>query len=335
MSDNASKTGSSPSSVLAAVAAAGVAAGVGITLVVQRALKYKPPKVWKFEPQGGVFGSTNRPYAGARSEKQLPKGKHPIQLYSLGTPNGVKITTFLEELADAYGIEYDAWPISISGDQFGSGFVEVNPNSKIPAMLDYTDDEKNPTRVFESASIVLYLCEKLDKKGLFMPKDPKLKTECMNWIMWSIGSAPYLGGGFGHFYNYAPIKIKYAIDRFTMEAKRQLDVLEKHLSGEEKGSSSAGGPYICGDQYTIADIMIWPWYGNLVMGRLYNAKDFLGISKDTYPSVIEWAERVWARQQVKRGRMVNRVWGDEEWQLPERHDASDFEAKPIWKDAQK
>jgi len=214
--------------------------------------------------------------------------------------------------------------------------VDINPNSKIPALLDYTEDDTKPIRVFESASIMLYLCEHYDPKGLFLPKDSALKAECINWVMWAIGAAPYLGGGFGHFYNYAPIKIKYAIDRFSMESKRQLDVLEKHLSGELKGfSPCSGGPYICGEKYTIADMIIWPWWGNLVLGRLYSAASFLDV-ENTYPHVMKWAKMMWERPQVRRGRMVNRAWGDKEWQLPERHSPEDFEkSRNLWDPAKR
>jgi len=276
---------------------------------------YKPADIWQWNPDnGGEFAKINRPTAGAREEIELPKGKHPFQLYSLATPNGVKVTVMFEELlaaghADA---EYDAYLIDISeGDQFGSGFVDINPNSKIPALLDCSGDE--PVRVFESGSILLHLSEKF---SAFVPKQPHLRTECMNWLFWQMGSAPFLGGGFGHFYNYAPEPLEYPIDRYTMEVKRQLDVLDQHL---------AENTYLAGDEYSIADIANWPWYGNLVLGRLYDAAEFLQV-KD-YQHVMRWAELIDGRGAVQRGRMVNRTWGDEAMQLHERHDASDFEHK--------
>ena len=277
--------------------------------------EYVPPKVWTWEqPNGGTFASTNRPIAGATHDAELPRGKHPFQLYSMGTPNGVKVTVMFEELlaaghADA---EYDAWLISIGkGDQFGSGFVDINPNSKIPALVDYSGDA--PLRVFESGSILVHLAEKF---GAFLPTDLAARTECMNWLFWQMGSAPYLGGGFGHFYAYAPYKMEYPIDRFSMEVKRQLDVLDRQL---------AENPFIAGDEYTIADMAIFPWYGNLALGRQYNAGEFLDVA--SYKNVVAWAEKLDARPAVKRGRMVNRTSGEPHEQLRERHDASDFDRK--------
>jgi len=277
--------------------------------------EYVPPKVWTWEqPNGGTFASTNRPIAGATHDAELPRGKHPFQLYSMGTPNGVKITVMFEELLAAghAGAEYDAWLISIGkGDQFGSGFVDINPNSKIPALVDYSGDA--PLRVFESGSILVHLAEKF---GAFLPTDLAARTECMNWLFWQMGSAPYLGGGFGHFYSYAPYKMEYPIDRFSMEVKRQLDVLDRHL---------AENPFIAGDEYTIADMAIFPWYGNLALGRQYNAGEFLDVA--SYKNVVAWAENLDARPAVKRGRMVNRTSGEPHEQLRERHDASDFDTK--------
>ena len=277
--------------------------------------EYVPPKVWTWEqPNGGTFASTNRPIAGATHDAELPRGKHPFQLYSMGTPNGVKVTVMFEELlaaghADA---EYDAWLISIGkGDQFGSGFVDINPNSKIPALVDYSGDA--PLRVFESGSILVHLAEKF---GAFLPTDLAARTECMNWLFWQMGSAPYLGGGFGHFYAYAPYKMEYPIDRYSMEVKRQLDVLDRQL---------AENPFIAGDEYTIADMAIFPWYGNLALGRQYNAGEFLDVA--SYKNVVAWAEKLDARPAVKRGRMVNRTSGEPHEQLRERHDASDFDTK--------
>ena len=274
---------------------------------------YTPPKVWTWDSSnGGEFASINRPIAGPTHDKALPTGEHPFQLYSLATPNGVKVTVMLEELLALghSGAEYDAWLIRINeGDQFSSGFVDVNPNSKIPALLDRSADE--PVRVFESGSILLYLAEKF---GELLPKEPAAKAEVMNWLFWQMGSAPYLGGGFGHFYAYAPEKFEYPINRFTMETKRQLDVLERQL---------ADHAYIAGDEYSIADIAIWPWYGVLVQGKLYGAAEFLSVSD--YPNVIAWAERIAQRPAVQRGRRVNRVWGDESEQLAERHSASDLD----------
>jgi len=276
---------------------------------------YTPPAVWKWDAQdGGAFSNINRLIAGATHDKDLPVGKHPLQLYSLATPNGVKVTVMLEELL-AKGIsaaEYDAFLIKIGdGDQFGSGFVDINPNSKIPALMDHSTTP--PTRIFESGSILLYLAEKY---GEFLPVEPAKRTECLSWLFWQMGSAPYLGGGFGHFYTYAPFKIEYCIDRFTMETKRQLDVLDRQL---------ADNPYIAGDEYTIADMAIWPWYGAVVLNTVYSAAEFLDAR--SYTHVVEWAERIGQRKAVKRGRMVNRTFGEPEEQLHERHDASDFETK--------
>jgi GST-like protein len=274
---------------------------------------YVPPKVWQWnKPNGGTFASTNRPVSGPTHEKELPVGKHPLQLYSLATPNGVKVTVLLEELLALghTGAEYDAWLIKINeGDQFGSGFVGVNPNSKIPALLDRSGP--TPIRVFESGAILLHLAEKF---GAFLPRGAAGRAECLSWLFWQVGSAPYLGGGFGHFYVYAPIKIEYAIDRFAMEAKRELDVLDKRL---------ARSRYIAGDEYTIADMAIWPWYGALAQGTVYDAAEFLQVHE--YTHVRRWADEIGARPAVKRGRMVNRSFGDPASQLPERHDASDFE----------
>lgn len=274
---------------------------------------YTPPKVWQWEKEsGGKFTKINRPVSGPTHAKDLPVGKHPLQLYSLATPNGVKITIMLEELL-AKGIteaEYDAHLIDISeGDQFSSGFVQVNPNSKIPAMVDHSTNP--PTRIFESGAILLYLAEKFDA---FLPSKPEQRAELLSWLFWQVGSAPYLGGGFGHFYKYAPIKIEYCIDRFTMEVKRQLDVLDKRL---------ANNGYICGDEYTIADMAIWPWYGSLVLNEVYEAAEFL--QADTYKHVMRWAKEIAKRDAVKRGRMVNRTWGEPHEQLHERHDAKDFD----------
>lgn len=275
---------------------------------------YTPPAVWEWEPgNGGKFANINRPIAGATADKELPVGKHPYQLYSLATPNGVKVTVLLEELLAAghKGAEYDAWLINIGeGDQFGSGFVDINPNSKIPAMMDRSGDA--PQRLFESGSIMLHLAEKF---GEFIPKDPSQRTECMSWLFWQMGSAPYLGGGFGHFYAYAPVKIKYCIDRFAMETKRQLDVLDRHLADNE---------YMAGE-YSIADMAIWAWYGQLVLGRLYDAAEFLNV--DSYENLMKWAKKIDSRPAVTRGRMVNRPFGEPEMQLHERHDASDFDTK--------
>ena len=276
---------------------------------------YVPPKVWTWDKEsGGKFASINRPIAGPTHDKTLPVGKHPFQLYSLATPNGVKVTVMFEELLAAghKGAEYDAWLIEIGdGDQFSSGFVEVNPNSKIPALMDRSGPE--PVRVFESASILLHLAEKF---GAFVPADPATRTECLNWLFWQMGSAPYLGGGFGHFYAYAPEKWEYPINRFAMETKRQLDVLDRHL---------ADNHFMAGDEYTIADMAIWPWYGGLVLGRLYSAAEFLDVA--SYKNVNRWAKEIDAREPVKRGRMVNKTWGEPSEQLRERHDASDFNLK--------
>ncbi len=272
---------------------------------------YIPPKVWQWNTDnGGNWASINRPIAGATHDKVLTRGKHPFQLYSLATPNGVKVTIMFEELL-ALGIkeaEYDAFLIDISnGDQFGSGFVEINPNSKIPALLDQSSEQAR--RLFESGSILFYLAEKFNA---FMPDEEK-RAECMSWLFWQMGSAPYLGGGFGHFYAYAPEKIEYCIDRFSMEVKRQLDVLDKHLENNH---------YMCGDKYTIADIAIWPWYGALALNRLYDAAEFLDLT--AYINVMRWAKEIDQRPAVKRGVMVNKTWGELSTQLHERHDASDF-----------
>jgi GST-like protein len=276
---------------------------------------YTPPEVWTWDAEnGGRFASINRPIAGATHDKDLPVGTHPFQLYSLATPNGVKVTIMFEELlalgfADA---EYDAWLIRIDqGDQFGSGFVGVNPNSKIPALMDYST--KTPTRIFESGAILLYLAEKFNA---FLPTDATTRTECLSWLFWQMGSAPYLGGGFGHFYAYAPYKMEYPINRFAMETKRQLDVLDQRLGLV---------PFIAGSDYTIADMAIWAWYGQLVLGRQYNAGTFLDV--DSYQNIKKWAELIDARPAVQRGRMVNKVSGDPSLQLHERHDASDFDTK--------
>jgi len=280
------------------------------------AAEYTPPKVWKWEQDenGGRFASINRPVSGATHDKELPVGKHPLQLYSLATPNGVKVTIMLEELLALghAGAEYDAYMIDIlEGDQFGSGFVEINPNSKIPALLDTSTFK--PTSVFESGSILLYLAEKFKA---FIPIDPARRTECLNWLFWQMGAAPYLGGGFGHFYAYAPVKIKYCIDRFAMEVKRQLDLLDKHLADNE---------YMCGDEYTIADIAIWPWYSVVLSNEAYEAAEFLDAA--SYKHLQRWAKQIGQRDAVIRGRKVNRPFGPPEDQLHERHDASDFETK--------
>jgi GSH-dependent disulfide-bond oxidoreductase len=276
---------------------------------------YIPPKVWTWnQANGGKFANINRPVAGPTHEKDLPIGRHPLQLYSLGTPNGVKVTTMLEELLALghQGAEYDAWLINIGkGDQFGSGFVDANPNSKIPALIDRSGPKS--IRVFESGSILLYLSEKF---GAFLPTEPAARAECLSWLFWQMGSAPYLGGGFGHFYAYAPIKIEYAIDRFAMEVKRELDVLDRRLADQK---------YIAGEQYTIADIAIFPWYGWLVKGWAYDAAEFLSVQD--YKHVQRWANELLERPAVRRGRMVNRISGEPSSQLHERHDASDFETK--------
>ena len=278
-------------------------------------LTYTPPAVWTWEEgNGGKFANINRPVAGPTSEKVLPIGKQPLQLHSLATPNGVKVTVMLEELLAMgfEGAEYDAYLVNIGeGDQFTSGFVEINPNSKIPAMMDRSGDK--PVRLFESASIMLYLA---DKFGALIPKDPVKRAETMNWLFWQMGSAPYLGGGFGHFYAYAPEKYEYPINRFAMETKRQLDVLDRQL---------AETPWIAGDDYTIADIAIWSWYGQLVLGRLYSAAEFLDV--ESYKHLMAWAKKIDARPAVQRGRMVNRPFGDPAEQLHERHDASDFDTQ--------
>ena len=276
---------------------------------------YVPPKVWEWKkPSGGRFANINRPVAGATHEKALPVGRHPLQLYSLATPNGVKVTVMLEELLELghAGAEYDAWLIRIhEGDQFGSGFVAVNPNSKIPALWDRSG--ASPIRVFESGAILVYLAEKF---GAFLPTEPAMRAECLSWLFWQMGSAPYLGGGFGHFYAYAPVKIEYAIDRFAMEAKRQMDVLDRRLAESE---------YLAGDAYTIADIAVWPWYGALAKGLIYEAGEFLQVHE--YRNVQRWTDRIAARPAVKRGRMVNRTSGNPASQLHERHDSSDFDTR--------
>lgn len=275
--------------------------------------EYTPPKIWTWEEEsGGTFASINRPISGATHDHELPVGAHDFQLYSLATPNGQKVTILFEELLDAgvKAAEYDAWLINIQeGDQFGSGFVTLNPNSKIPTLYD----QKNQIRVFESGSILLYLAEKF---GKFLPSEAASRTEVMNWLFWQMGSAPYLGGGFGHFYAYAPYKMKYPIDRFTMEVKRQLDVLDQHLEGRE---------FIANEDYSIADMAIWPWYGELVRGRQYDAGEFLDVT--SYKNLLRWANAIAERPAVKRGRVVNRAWGEESEQLPERHSAEDF--KPL------
>ena len=273
---------------------------------------YTPPQIWTWtKPSGGRFAAINRPVSGATHEKELPVGWHALQLYSMGTPNGVKVTIMLEELLEAghQAADYDAWLIRIAeGDQFGSGFVALNPNSKIPALLDRGGE--TPVRVFESGAILLYLAEKFDA---FLPADPAARTECLCWLFWQVGSGPFLGGGFGHFYAYAPSKVEYAIDRFAMEVKRQLDVLDKRLADHE---------FIAGENYTIADMAIWPWYGGLVRGDLYDAATFLQVKE--YKNLCRWADALAARPAVQRGRMVNRTFGDPATQLHERHEASDF-----------
>lgn len=275
---------------------------------------YTPPRVWTWDQEnGGQFASINRPIAGPTHDRELPVGKHPLQLYSLATPNGQKVTMLLEELlARGHAADYDAWLVEIGkGDQFGSGFVGVNPNSKIPALMDHSTTP--PTRVFESGSILLYLAEKF---GDFVPRDHAARTECLNWLFWQMGSAPYLGGGFGHFYRYAPTKMEYPINRFAMEAKRQLDVLDRHLAGRE---------FMAGDDFSIADMAIFPWYGAVALGQTYDAAEFLDTG--IYKNVLRWARMIEARPAVKRGRMVNRTWGPAEGQLAERHDASDFDLR--------
>ena len=274
---------------------------------------YIPPAVWTWDKEsGGRFANINRPIAGATHDSVLPVGKHPIQLYSLGTPNGIKVTVMLEELLALghHGAEYDAWLIDIGkGDQFGSGFVEVNPNSKIPAMMDRSVTPAQ--RVFESGAILLYLA---DKFGALIPTDPAGRTECLSWLFWQMGSAPYLGGGFGHFYAYAPTKMEYPINRFAMETKRQLDVLDRHLADKD---------WMAGGAYSIADIAIWAWYGNLVLGRQYGAAEFLDVT--SYTRLLAWAQKIDARPTVRRGRVVNTTWGEPREQLPERHSAADFD----------
>ena len=273
---------------------------------------YTPPRVWHWDmASGGKFARINRPIAGATHDRELPIGKHPLQLYSLATPNGVKVTIMLEELLalGRTGAEYDAHLVNIEeGDQFGSGFVAINPNSKIPALLD--NSSTPPVRVFESGAILVYLAEKFDA---FLPRDPAGRAECMSWLFWQMGSAPFLGGGFGHFYAYAPEKLEYPINRYAMEVKRQLDVLDRNLSSRQ---------YLCGDQYNIADIATYPWYGSLVLGTLYQAQEFLDVK--SYVHVARWASEIRERPAVQRGRRVNRTWGPEEEQVPERHDASDL-----------
>ena len=274
---------------------------------------YVPPKVWTWNKgNGGKFANINRPVAGPTHDKELPVGRHPLQLYSLATPNGVKVTVMLEELLALghQGAEYDAWLIKINdGDQFGSGFVDINPNSKIPALMDRSGP--TPVRVFESGAILIYLAEKF---SAFLPTEGARRAECLSWLFWQMGSAPYLGGGFGHFYAYAPTKIEYAIDRFAMEVKRQLDVLDRRL---------AESAYLAGADYTIADMAVWSWYGALVKGLVYEAAEFLQV--EAYTHVQRWTDQIAARPAVKRGRRVNRVWGDAAEQMPERHDASDFD----------
>ena len=276
---------------------------------------YTPPAIWHWNKEnGGKFASINRPVAGATHQKDLPVGRHPLQLYSMATPNGVKVTVMLEELLALghTGAEYDAWLIPISeGAQFSSGFVAVNPNSKIPALQDRSGD--TPVRVFESGAILLYLAEKFDA---FLPTDAGERAECLSWLFWQMGSGPFLGGGFGHFYAYAPIKIEYAIDRYAMEVKRQMDVLNQRLAEQE---------YLAGDAYTVADMAVWPWYGALVKGQQYEAGEFLQVHE--YTHVLRWADQIAKRPAVKRGRMVNRTWGDPASQLHERHEASDFDTK--------
>ena len=275
--------------------------------------EYTPPTVWTWDkPSGGRFANINRPIAGATQEKDLPVGRHPLQLYSLATPNGVKVTVMLEELLALghAGAEYDAWLIRIhEGDQFASGFVAVNPNSKIPALLDRSGS--TPVRVFESGAILMHLAEKF---GAFLPSSGAARAECLSWLFWQMGSAPYLGGGFGHFYAYAPTKIQYPIDRFAVEVKRQMDVLDRRL---------AESPYLAGNEYTIADMAVWPWYGTLAKGQLYEAGEFLQVQ--TYTNVLRWTDQIAKRPAVRRGRRVNRTWGQPDSQLPERHEAKDFD----------
>lgn len=279
------------------------------------AIEYVPPKVWTWDQEsGGKFASINRPIAGATHDKALPVGRHPLQLYSLATPNGVKVTVMLEELLASghHGAEYDAWLIRINdGDQFGSGFVGANPNSKIPALMDHSGDV--PVRVFESGAILQYLAEKF---GAFLPAGGAARAECLSWLFWQMGSGPFLGGGFGHFYAYAPAKLEYPINRYAMEVKRQLDVLDRRL---------AENRFLAGDEYTIADMAVWPWYGTLVKGQLYEAGEFLGV--DAYAHVLRWTNEIALRPAVQRGRKVNRAWGEPSSQLLERHDASDFDTQ--------
>jgi len=277
---------------------------------------YSPPQIWTWtKATGGRFAKINRPVAGATHDRDLPVGRHPLQLYSVATPNGVKVTVLLEELLALghAGAEYDAWLVRINdGEQFGSGFVAINPNSKIPALVDRSGAQ--PLRVFESGAILLYLAEKFG--GAFLPQRGAARAECLSWLFWQMGAAPFLGGGFGHFYAYAPEKIEYAIDRYAMETKRQLDVLDRRL---------AETPYLAGDDYTIADIAVWPWYGTLAKGQLYGAGEFLQVHE--YTNVVRWTDEIAKRPAVKRGRMVNRTWGQPASQLHERHDASDFETR--------
>ena len=274
---------------------------------------YTPPRVWKWNKEsGGRFASINRPIAGPTHEKELQVGEHPLQVYSLGTPNGVKVTVLLEELLalGKTGAEYDAWLVNINGgDQFSSGFVDANPNSKIPALVDHSTSP--PTRVFESGAILLYLAEKF---GAFVPEDPSLRAECLSWLFWQMAATPFLGGGFGHFYAYAPEKWEYPIDRYAMEVKRQLDVLDRDLAERR---------YLVGDEYTIADMSTWPWYGALVLGKLYDSAEFLDVK--AYTHVMRWAQEIKARPAVMRGQRVNKVWGAEELRVPERHSASDID----------
>lgn len=276
---------------------------------------YTPPKIWTWtKPSGGAFANINRPISGATHDKDLPIGKHPLQLYSLGTPNGVKVTIMLEELLALghAGAEYDAWLINIgAGDQFGSGFVSANPNSKIPALVDHSGPE--PIRIFESGAILIHLAETF---GAFLPTEPAARAECLSWLFWQMGSAPFLGGGFGHFYAYAPFKMEYPIDRYAMEVKRQMDVLDRRL---------AESAFVAGEDYTIADMAIWPWYGGLAKGLLYEAGEFLSVQD--YKNVLRWADAIAARPAVQRGRMVNRTFGEPSSQLHERHDAGDFDTK--------
>jgi GST-like protein len=282
---------------------------------MNNAIEYTPPKIWTWDQaSGGKFASINRPVAGATHDKDLPVGPHPLQLYSLATPNGVKVTILLEELLAMgfEGAEYDAWLIRIEdGDQFGSGFVEANPNSKIPALMDHSGE--TPVRVFESGAILLYLAEKF---GAFLPTSGAARAECLSWLFWQMGSAPFLGGGFGHFYAYAPAKFEYPINRYAMEVKRQLDVLDRQLAGHR---------FLAGDEYTIADMAAWPWYGMLVKGELYEAAEFLSVHE--YKHVLRWADEIALRPAVQRGRKVNRSWGEPSSQLLERHDASDFDTR--------